>query len=325
MGLKSKWLTFGSFIYFRFLKNNLVSSTESYLMYKLLPVINQLLFWDITCFQSYLFLLTWNGVFGVQRVKVNCQDGWEMVDPHLGRTRGGGSEKETTGVGSDGWGSDGDEGAEWPKSGGTAEYKAVLTCIKDADGTDYTSETSCNNSRETFQKGTTSRGRQQQDFGSYRVAGCLAMDRAEQTGGCHANTGITLLGVPGLGHPWKWRWMWAMKQGHRWKFRLRSSCLALHPCPPSPARDPVPGRSGYKFLDWGSSAQQGRGQCTGSREGQGWPHSPAPLSHREHQKNQHQDLRDKRILIVPKKREWSIMKKGTFRKQMSSWKLKITG
>lgn len=71
-------------------------------MYKLLPVINQLLFWDITCFQYYLFLLTWNGVFGVQRVKVNCQDGWEMVDPHLGRTRGGGSEKETTGVGSDG-------------------------------------------------------------------------------------------------------------------------------------------------------------------------------------------------------------------------------
>ena len=55
---------------------------------------------------------------------------------------GSGPEKKTTGAGSDGRGSHGDVAAEGPKSGGIAEGKAVPPCIRDADGTDYTPETS---------------------------------------------------------------------------------------------------------------------------------------------------------------------------------------
>lgn len=40
-----------------------------------------------------------DGLFGVQRIKVNCQGGWEMVGPRLGRTRrAGASEKDTQGL-----------------------------------------------------------------------------------------------------------------------------------------------------------------------------------------------------------------------------------
>lgn len=42
------------------------------------------------------------------------------------------------------------------ESGGMAGRMAVLTHIKDADGTDYIPETSCSNSRGTFKKDVTS-------------------------------------------------------------------------------------------------------------------------------------------------------------------------